>query len=352
MNDLRNKSIALIIPDFDFGGEEKRTVFFANNYLNYFKAVYLFAPDGLSVQLLDPKVNYIVTNVRNYRNLFSVLKKIKKEKIDFLQGHKRATMPYLLASEKILNTASIFNFDNIYLKYNNICKFVTPKHVVYLSEIVKDYYASYYKKNRNTTINMGGDFYECIPMDKIQDLKKELGIENQFILLSLGRLSEQKNHQNLIQALSELKNENFICLIVGDGPLEGKIKFLIEKYNIEDKVVLLGHRTDVQNLLSISDVLVQSSIFEGFPNVFIEATSVGLPIIATNVGSSRTLVENNGIIVMPNDYKGLSAAILNMINEYSYYKEKSVTLKESSFFKQFHKVNMLENYISYYKSFK
>jgi glycosyltransferase involved in cell wall biosynthesis len=352
MNNLSNESIALIIPDFDFGGEEKRVVFFANNYLNYFKNVYLFAPNGLSTKLLDPRVKHIVINVRNYKNLPFVLKTIKREKIIFLQGHKRATMPYLLASEKFLQVKSIFNFDNIYLAYNNLCKFITPKHVIYLSDIVKDYYVPYYRKNRNITINMGGDFYERIPMNTVQDIKRELGIEDKFILLSLGRLSEQKNHQKLIEALGELKDENFICLIAGDGPLEDKIKMSIQKYGISDKVQLLGHRTDVENLLCISDVLVQSSIFEGFPNVFIEAASVGLPIITTNVGSSRTLVENNGIVVKANDSQELAFAIRKMIKDYSFFKEKAMVLKESSFLKQFHKTEMLKNYISYYESFQ
>ncbi|MEN2400551.1 glycosyltransferase [Flavobacterium sp. MC2016-06] len=351
MSDLSQKSIALIIPDFNFGGEEKRVVFFANNYIDYFQNVYLFAPDGMSTKLLNPKVKHIVINVRNYKNLPSVLKIIKKEKIQFFQGHKRATTPYLLASEKFLNVKSIFNFDNIYLSYNYLCKFITPSHVVYLSDIVKNYYAPYYKKNKNITINMGGDFYENIPANKIQDLKKELRIEEKFILLSLGRLSEQKNHQKLIEALSELKNENFICLVVGDGPLEDKIKRLIEKHQLSDKVRLLGHRTDVQNLLCISDILIQSSIFEGFPNVFIEAASVGLPIIATDVGSSRTLVENNGIIVEPNNSEQLAKAIFEMMQKYSFYKEKAKVLKDSDFLKQFHKANMLKNYISYYESF-
>jgi glycosyltransferase involved in cell wall biosynthesis len=351
MTDLSQKSIALIIPDFDLGGEEKRVVFFANNYLEYFKSVYLFAPDGLSKKLLNPKVKHIVTNVRNYKKIFFVLKIINKEKISFLQGHKRATMPYLLASEKFINTISIFNFDNIYPNYNNLCKFITPKHIVYLSDIVQNYYANYYKKNINKTINMGGDFYENSHIDTLQKIKIELGIKDETILLSLGRLSYQKNHQKLIESLNKLKEENFICLIAGDGPLENKIKMQIKKYQLSDKVRILGHRTDVKNLLCISDVLIQASIFEGFPNVFIEAASVGLPIISTDVGSSRTLVNKNGIVVHANDSQELAIAIRKMILNHSLYKKEAMVLRDSNFFKQFHKSEMLKNYISYYKSF-
>jgi glycosyltransferase involved in cell wall biosynthesis len=198
---------------------------------------------------------------------------------------------------------------------------------------------------------MGGDFYENSHIDTLQKIKIELGIKDETILLSLGRLSYQKNHQKLIESLNKLKEENFICLIAGDGPLENKIKMQIKKYQLSDKVRILGHRTDVKNLLCISDVLIQASIFEGFPNVFIEAASVGLPIISTDVGSSRTLVNKNGIVVHANDSQELAIAIRKMILNHSLYKKEAMVLRDSNFFKQFHKSEMLKNYISYYKSF-
>ena len=346
-----DESIALIIPDFDFGGEEKRVVFFANNYLNYFKDVYVFSPDGKSSKLLDPRVKHIIISTRNYFNIFKIIRIVKEKKITFMQGHKRASLPILIVAEKRLGIRCNFNFDNIYLN-NGLSKFLMPKTIFYLSDVLKEYYQQQFIGHTNIVINMGGDFFDAINSQEVSRYKQILGIQDQKIILSLGRLSAQKNHQLLIAALSKVNYSKYVLLIVGEGPLEKKIKKLCKKNNLINNVKFLGHRTDISALLSISDFLVQSSIFEGFPNVFIEATSVGLPIIATNVGSSKTLVKENGILVASNDAKNLANAIDTMINNLDLFKQNALLLKSSNYFMQFHKNNMLKNYLAFYKSFK
>ncbi len=342
--------IAIIIPDFDAGGEEKRAVFFANNYVSYFEKVIIFAPDGTSSVLLDSKVEHIKINVKSLKNFPKILKIIKDEGVTILQGHKRFTLPYLLLAEKLLKVKSIFNFDNIYLKYNYPFKFLSPSHIIYLSNVVEDYYKPIYKGFKNKTINIGGDFYQRFDKRQILKLRKELGIDDQLVLLSLGRLSEQKNHRKLIYSLAQLKDVDFICLIAGTGPLREELEQLVIENDLVQKVMFLGHRTDVENLVNIADILVQTSIFEGFPNVFIEAASVGLPIISTNVGSSKSIVMENGILVAPDSTDGISDAIKLMITNYSQYKQNAITFAEGGYFRQFHKNIMLNNYLDFYKT--
>ncbi|MET3127339.1 glycosyltransferase involved in cell wall biosynthesis [Arcicella rosea] len=345
---LKQNSIALIIPDFDFGGEEKRVLFFANSYVDYFKDVYLFAPEGKSVSLLDNRVKHIVTETRHYKSIFKVLQILKINKVTFLQGHKRATLPYLVAAEKLLGIKSCFNFDNIYLD-NGISNFLMPKTIIYLSDVLMEHYQPFFKRHDNTVINMGGDFLKSIDDNEKNKLKELFNITNKFTILSLGRLSKQKNQHLLIEALARISDIDFAVLFVGEGPLENELKEMCISNNIIDKVHFLGHRTDVNALLSIADVLVQSSIFEGFPNVFIEASSLSVPIIATNVGSSKSLVKDNGILIQSQDAIGLSNAIRTMAQNISVYKTNAELLKGSTFFKQFHKSEMLNGYIEHYK---
>lgn len=349
MKPLINLSIALIIPDFDYGGEEKRVVFFANNYLNYFKEVYVFAPDGKSSILLDARVKHIKLNTRNYINIFNILNIIKENKITVLQGHKRAVLPYLFTAEKFLGVNCNFNFDNIYLN-NGLSKYLMPQTIFYLSDVLKEHYEQQFITHKNIVINMGGDFFHPISQGEIQSYKKEMEIQDKKVILSLGRLSLQKNHKLLIEALLKVKHLNYVVLIVGEGPLDKNLKELCQINGLSDKIYFLGHRKDIAVLLSISDFLVQSSIFEGFPNVFIEAASVGLPIIATNVGSSKSLVEDNGILVPPNSVESLASAIDIMFNNLVTYKANAIELSKSDYFMQFSKNNMLENYVTYYKS--
>jgi len=293
---LNEKKIAIIIPDFDFGGEEKRVVFFLNNYINHFREVYLITPNGSSIANLNSKVKLKIVNVRNVFNIIEILFFLKKEKIDYLQGHKRITLPYLYLGNLFLGIATFFNFDNVYPKFNWLLSFISPKHIVYLSDIVYEFYLKYYRRFSNKVINMGGDFLNINSIEYNNKVKSKFGIGGEIVFISLGRLSKQKNHELLLYSLRKI-DINFKCFIVGDGPLDEELKSLVLKCELEDKVIFLGHRCDIGDLLNASDILIQTSIFEGFPNVLIEAVSVGLPIVATNVGSTSSLVLDNGILV-------------------------------------------------------
>jgi glycosyltransferase involved in cell wall biosynthesis len=196
---------------------------------------------------------------------------------------------------------------------------------------------------------MGGDFYKAYSSDKINLLKETYQIDHTFVFLALGRLSKQKNHAMLFQALQRIKDRDFVCLIAGSGPLEEELKALASKYSLNDKVRFIGHTDKIEELLNLSDVLVQASFFEGFPNVFIEAASIGIPIVATNVGSSKTLIKENGILVPPNSVEAFAEALLLMMKNHEKYKTAAVTMSNSDFLKQFHKESMLQNYLSYYR---
>jgi glycosyltransferase involved in cell wall biosynthesis len=347
---LKSESIALIIPDFDYGGEEHRVVFFANSYLAHFKKVYVIAPYGLSSEKLLPDVIQVRINIRKPWHIIKVLRFLKKNRIHCLQGHKRATLPYLYLAETILHENVLFNFDNIYLNYNCLFSFISPRNIAYLSDILKDFYEKYYPspKYNNIIINMGGVFCRIQSADIATQTKKQLGIENTFVILSLGRLDKQKNQKLLLNALSKSVNKDFVCLMVGDGGLKEELILLSKSLGIYEKVKFLGHRTDIENILNASDLLVQSSIFEGFPNVFIEAASVGLPIVATNVGASRTLIRENGILVKSQNVDELVEALKLVMCNYSQYKYHACKLAQSSFLLRFKRETMLENYINFY----
>lgn len=77
---LKSKSIGVIIPDFDYGGEEKRALFFVNNFVKYFKEVYLFAPPGAQSRYIDPQVKCVQIKIRGYKNVFKVIDFVKKRR--------------------------------------------------------------------------------------------------------------------------------------------------------------------------------------------------------------------------------------------------------------------------------
>lgn len=117
-----------------------------------------------------------------------------------------------------------------------------------------------------------------------ESMRRELGIQNRFVVGNVGNLCYQKNQFFLLDIFKELyKKEPRACLIiVGDGVRFQQMKDRIRKSGLEDAVLLLGRRSDVANLYQAMDVFVLPSNFEGLPIAGIEAQSAGLPCIMSD----------------------------------------------------------------------
>ena len=116
--------------------------------------------------------------------------------------------------------------------------------------------------------------------------RKELDIQNNFVLGHVGRFHPQKNHDFLIEIFIEMQkiNKNTILLLVGNGELVDHIKAKVDYYGIKDKVKFLGMREDVPQIFQAMDAFVLPSHYEGLGIVAIEAQASGLPcIISSNL---------------------------------------------------------------------
>lgn len=114
--------------------------------------------------------------------------------------------------------------------------------------------------------------------------RKELNIDaNTLVIGHVGRFVEQKNHKFLIDIFNELhkKNKNSILMLVGQGPLVQKMKEKVKKLNIEDSVLFLGQRKDVNELYQAMDIFLFPSLYEGLGMTVIEAQCSGLTCIAS-----------------------------------------------------------------------
>ncbi|MHC4948351.1 MAG: glycosyltransferase [Planctomycetota bacterium] len=136
--------------------------------------------------------------------------------------------------------------------------------------------------------------------------------DGRFRLVSVGRLVERKGFDDLIRAVARLPDDVDLVL-VGDGPLEGRLGRLAADLGVTDRVHLLGFRPReaVARLLRESDCFVLSSLHEGLGIVVQEAMDAGLPVVATNNGGQVDLVEEprNGLLVEPGRPEELVEAI-------------------------------------------
>lgn len=134
--------------------------------------------------------------------------------------------------------------------------------------------------------------------------------DNQFIIF-VGRLAPEKNIESLLEAWSLVDisyQANWKLLIVGDGPLQKYLKDLAQEYGVNHSVVFLGESSNVVDWLGISDIYVLTSNAEGLSNSLLEAMSVGLPVITTNVSGVKDLRidDNAGFVVPVGDIQALS----------------------------------------------
>lgn len=112
------------------------------------------------------------------------------------------------------------------------------------------------------------------------------------VIVSVSRLHYQKDIGSLIKAAYLLNNKDVKFLIVGDGPERKELEKLTEKLDLKGRVDFLGNREDVGRILSLSDVFVLSTNWEGQPLVILEAWASKKPVVASNVHGVKDLVEN------------------------------------------------------------
>jgi len=148
-------------------------------------------------------------------------------------------------------------------------------------------------------------------------LRNELGIDNYFVWLAVGRFEVAKDYPNMLQAFKMIvdKKQDTLLLLAGQGSLLEETRKLANELDLEDKVRFLGVRRDVPDLMNAADAYVMSSAWEGMPMVLLEAEACGLPVVATDVGGNSEVILNNksGYIVPPGDSEALAATMVKMM---------------------------------------
>lgn len=123
-------------------------------------------------------------------------------------------------------------------------------------------------------------------------------------LITIGRLSEEKGHKRIISILSKIVDIKWHYTIVGDGIEKNNIQNLIKSLNLEQQVTLIPHLNNVNEILINSDLFLQGSFVEGFPNATLESCLFGTPVIAFNApGGTKEIIKNdvNGYIASSED---------------------------------------------------
>lgn len=148
-------------------------------------------------------------------------------------------------------------------------------------------------------------------------LKKQYGIPEEAALLGfVGDLCRQKGVDTLLRSFSSIGRECHLILI-GDGGERAALEGLAAELNLKGRVTFSGHRQDAAQLYDQLDIVLCPSLFEGMPNVVLEAMGAGRPVIASAIDGVLEVIGEGeaGLLVPPGDERALSSAILELLRD-------------------------------------
>jgi len=248
-----------------------------------------------------------------------------------------------------IRTKLIFN------KIGNLFDFISQPlvHYYFVNSNALGKFISRYgiRKTKINIIENGINFNAFVPTKSKETIRKELGLPHHPIVSTVANFKAQKDYPTIIKAINFLKNEiEFTYLIIGKGlrfeDQGHRIKQLVKQYNLNN-VIFLGYRDDIANILSITDIWVNSSIFEGQSNSLLEAMAMKLPIITTDIEENREIVHHNkeAILVPVSSPHKLAQSIKLLLKDQQLAKSiaENAYLRVKKKYNQKDKINKLKN---------
>lgn len=207
-----------------------------------------------------------------------------------------------------------------YLRFfDRLSKFLVTKYTVQTNtaknELMKKLRAP---KNKFVVIPNGIDLAKYDFEIDILTKKNELQIDpSNIIIACVGKLRAGKGHEYLLEAFESVykQNQEVTLLIVGGGEKINSLRSQISSYESKNNVHFLGDRTDVGEILKVSDIFVLPTLGEGMSNAILEAMASGLPVITTNISANKNIIENGetGILVPTENSEAIYKAIKILI---------------------------------------
>jgi len=275
-------------------------------------------------------VTKVSENIRAYKE---VCRLVSENKYDLIHCHspiaafctRLACRTLRKKGLKVIYTAHGFHFYKgaplknwlIYYPLEKYCSRLTDL----LITINQEDYALARKKMKAKHIayvpGVGIDLQKfSVPSVSSDEKRAELGIpDDVFLLLSVGELNRNKNHEVILRAMSLLNDPNIHYAIAGTGNLREYLLSLSEELGIRDHVHLLGYRGDVAELYRAADVFVFPSFREGLSVSLMEAMASGLPCLVSDIRGNRDLIDEiGGMRFDPSDIRSAAQGLRAMMS--------------------------------------
>jgi len=261
------------------------------------------------------KVEY---NYRNYSRLLSV---INKNNYDVIIAQSSLSMQYLsLISPWFIKKNNIIfvkRGDTIPSFLSRQLKYKVANELVFVSRHVKEAIEKNTLFNQKlNVIESGVDFNQYYPGNDKAGLRSTLGISSKAnVFTSVANWDTgRKRQQIILRAFKKLEDPLSKLILVGNGTDREEARSLVKNLNLESKVLLLGFRNDVADILRASDYFLLSSLSEGIAGSLLQAMACGKIVLSTNAGGIKEyLVDGkNGFLVDINDFNGFEKKLVSM----------------------------------------
>ena len=245
-------------------------------------------------------------SIKRHLNAYKkIVRLLKENDYEFIHTHTpiASAIARLAAKKthtKVIYTAHGFHFYHGAPLKNWVLFYPIEKHLSRYTDILitinKEDYNRAKEKFKSSQIfyvpGIGVDIEKinmcCVD---IEHKRTELGLkENDIMLLSVGELSERKNHEAVIRALNVLNNDKIKYFIVGKGQLKEYLENLISDMNLQNQVTLLGFRTDVLELCKSADIFIFPSLQEGLPVALMEAMACKTIVLCSAIRGNTDLI--------------------------------------------------------------
>jgi glycosyltransferase involved in cell wall biosynthesis len=205
---------------------------------------------------------------------------------------------------------------------------------------------------RIVTIPNGIDTVRYVRTMNRAEARKLTGLpdDGRTLIGTLGRLHPHKGQEYLIQAVAALGRQDVLAVIAGSGLLDDELRQLAARLGVTSQIAFLGQRSDVLELLQAFDLFALPSVCEALPYALLEAMSVGVPSVATDVGGVAELVEQgvSGLVVPPRDVPALTFALRRLLDATVAERDRMAAAARRRVVTQFHEPDLVRRTVDLY----
>ena len=227
-------------------------------------------------------------------------------------------------------------------KKNWLIYYPVEKYLARYTDILITINKEDYKRAQNFHLKKGGKIYyvhgvgvDCKRFlnsgeNKRSEIRNSLGLKaDDILLLSVGELNENKNHAEVIRAISKCDNTDLHYAVAGKGDIKASLESLAKELNLEQRVHFLGFIDNMPDHYKAADLFVFPSKREGLPSAVMEAMASGLPCLVSNIRGCNDLIdENGGLLFDPSNDRDLSDKIEIMLSKKDSWAELGEYNKE------------------------